>query len=381
MRPFVFSCDAHILEPGDLFTAGLPDHLKAWAPNAEVDDKGMRLNKIGNTTIFKIPANFHAHKVGDSNDLDTRRKGIRDLGKRLLDMERDGIDAELCFPSLGLLTSRITDADASAACCRLYNDWAWNYVKGLRNKLIPAACIPLVNMEDALTELDYIIQKGYKAIMMPTAGLDSMPTYNNEAWDVFVNKCAANNIPLVFHTGVGNVNIRAIRGAGGALFNYTRQMNDATDVIAAMVGGGVLDRNPSAKILFVECGAGWLLGLAERMDEVYFGHAPSIKPKLSRKPSEIVRDQVHCSFQNDSSCLLTRHELSIQNFLFASDYPHSEGTFPFSQDIIKQAFAKHPDLTNDEKAAVLGLNAAAMFGINAEDVANETHAFLAQKSA
>lgn len=381
MRPFIFSCDAHINEPGDLFTAGLPERLQQWAPNARVNDKEMREMRLGDTVLFKIPANFHEHKVGDANDLDTRRKGIRDLGKRLLDMQKDGIDAELCFPSLGLLISRITDAEAAAICCRLYNDWAWDYLEGLRNKLIPTACIPLVNMEDAMKELDYIIAKGYKAIMMPPAGLDSMPTYNDEAWDPFVAKCAANNIPLVFHTGVGNVNIRAIRGAGGALFNYTRQMNDATDVIAAMVGGGVLDRNPEAHILFVECGAGWLLGLAERMDEVYFGHAPAISPKLSRKPSEIVRDQVHCSFQNDPSCLLTRHDLSIENFLFASDYPHSEGTFPFSQQVIAAAFTKYPDVTDAEKAAVLGGNAAKMFGIDPARVFEETEMYLAAKSA
>lgn len=380
MKNFVFSCDAHIVEPLDLFTANLPEHLKQWAPNAEVDDKGMRLNKLGDTVVFKMPADFHSHKVGDANDLDTRRKGARDLVKRFTDMDRDGVDAELCFPSLGLLVSRITDAEASAACCRIYNDWAMEELKGLENKLIPAACIPLVNMEDAMTELDYVISKGYRALMMPPAGLDSMPTYNNAAWDPFVAKCAEHNIPLVFHTGVGNVNIRAIRGAGGAVFNYTRQMNDAVDVIAAMVGGGVLDRNPTAHILFVECGAGWLLGLAERMDEVYFGHAPMVQPKLSRKPSEIIRDQVHCSFQNDPSCLRTRDDLSINNFLFASDYPHSEGTFPFTKDVIKNTLEKNSDLTEEEIDLVLGGTAAKMFKIDYTKTAAEAEAYIAAAS-
>jgi predicted TIM-barrel fold metal-dependent hydrolase len=381
MRPFVFSCDAHIVEPFDLFTRNLPDHLKQWAPNAEVDDKGMRLNKLGDTTLFKIPANFHTHKVGEANDLDTRRRGVRDLSLRFADMERDGVDAELVFPSLGLLAPRISDREASLAAARLYNDWAWDYLEGMRNKLIPAAIMPLVNLDDALEELKRIIAKGYRAIMMPPAGLADTPKYNDAAWDPFVATCAEAGIPLVFHTGVGEVNLRAIRGAGAALFNYTRQMNDAVDVIAALVGGGVLDRNPNAHVLFVEAGAGWLLGLAERMDEVYEGHAPMIQPKLSRKPSEIVRDQVHCSFQNDPGCLLTYPSLSINNFLFATDYPHSEGTFPFSRQLVETMFDHVPNITDDEKAAVLGLNAVKLFGITPEMVREDTERMIAREQA
>lgn len=377
MRHFVFSCDAHITEPHDLFTGGMSEHLREWAPNGLIDDKGMRLNRLGETVLFKIPANFHAHKVGEANDLDTRRRGARDLKLRLADMERDGIDAELVFPSLGLLISRIESAEASKEACQLYNDWAWDYLEGLRNKLIPAATIPLVNIEDGIEELKRVINKGYRAIMMPPVNLDSAPAWNDPAWDPFFAICAEAEIPLVFHTGVGKVNIRALRGPGAALFNYTRQMNDAVETITALVGGGVLDRNPNAHILFVECGAGWLLGLAERMDEVYEGHAPMVLPKLGRKPSQIVRDQVHCSFQNDTGCLLTRKGLGIENFLFASDYPHSEGTFPFSRQIVDEMFNLVPDITEQEKAAVLGGNAARLFKINAEAVQQETRQALA----
>lgn len=372
MRPFVFSCDAHIVEPPDLFTKGLPANLQHWAPNVEIDEKRMRLNKLGNNVIFKISVDFHTHKVGDSDDLDVRRLGARDLKLRFADMERDGVDAELVFPSLGLLVSRIPDRDASREACRLYNDWAWDYLDGIRSKLIPAAIIPLVNIEDGIEELKRVIAKGYRAVMMPPAGLDSAPRYNDPAWDTFFALCAEAKVPLVFHTGTGNVNLRAIRGPGAALFNYARQMNDAVDVIAALIGGGILDRNPDAHILFVEAGAGWLLGLAERMDEVYEGHAPSISPKLSRLPSQIVRDQVHCSFQNDLGCLLTIKGLGIGNFLFATDYPHSEGTFPYSRELVAGMFEQVPELSQDDQAALLGMNAARMFGITPQQVAEET---------
>ncbi len=145
------------------------------------------------------------------------------------------------------------------------------------------------------------------------------------------------------------------------MFNYTRQMNDAVDIITQLVGGGVLDRNPKAHILFAEHSAGWLWGLAERMDEVYKGHAPAIKPKLSRLPSQIIRDQVHCALQNDVGSVASRRGVGIDALLFATDYPHSEGTFPFSKDVVDKMMAENPDATMNDFIAILGGNAAKLF--------------------
>jgi predicted TIM-barrel fold metal-dependent hydrolase len=97
------------------------------------------------------------------------------------------------------------------------------------------------------------------------------------------------------------------------------------------------------------------------MDEVYHGHAPSISPKLSRLPSQIVRDQVHCALQNDTGSIATRRGVGIDALLFATDYPHSEGTFPFSKNVVDKMIADHPDCTMDEFVAVLGGNAAKLF--------------------
>jgi predicted TIM-barrel fold metal-dependent hydrolase len=162
----------------------------------------------------------------------------------------------------------------------------------------------------------------------------------------------------VFHTGIGDLDIRAKKNAGATLYNYSRQINDAIDIITLLIAGGVLDRHPDAHVMFAEYSAGWLWGLAERMDEVYQGHANAVSPKLSRWPSQIIRDQVHCAVQNDIGSISTREGVGIAPFLFATDYPHSEGTFPFSRDLVDSIPARHPDLTTDEYVAILGGNAA-----------------------
>jgi predicted TIM-barrel fold metal-dependent hydrolase len=129
----------------------------------------------------------------------------------------------------------------------------------------------------------------------------------------------------------------------------------------------VLDRNPGAKVVFAECGASWMVGLMERMDEVYFGHAPFIKPKLTRKPSEIVRDQVVSSFQNDRNCVFNREAMGLETMIWASDYPHKEGTFPHSQEVLAKLF-DGVDITEGEKAAILGETARKLFRLQTESV-------------
>jgi len=376
VRPFVFSCDAHVAEPADLFTANMPERFADFAIHGESGD-GIRITKIGNQVILKIQTDFHSHKTGQGDDgptdsractdpadnfvsdcaVDTTRRGARDLQLRLADMDRDGVDAELVFPSLGLMLPRIADPEAQRIACRIYNDWAWDYTAPVRDRLIPAAMIPCADLDDALAEGRRAADTGFAAFCL----WEGLNNYNDPGWDPLFALAADKGIPLVFHTGVGNVNIRALRGPGGALFNYTRQMNDAVDVITQLVAGGVLDRNPQAHILFAEHSAGWLWGLAERMDEVYQGHAPSISPKLSRLPSQIVRDQVHCALQNDTGSLASRRGVGIAALLFATDYPHSEGTFPFSRAVVDKMMAEHPDATTDDFVAVLGGNAARLF--------------------
>jgi predicted TIM-barrel fold metal-dependent hydrolase len=62
----------------------------------------------------------------------------------------------------------------------------------------------------------------------------------------------------------------------------------------------------------------------------------------------------------------------LNNIVFSSDYPHSEGTFPFTQKVLSEGFARLPGLTESEKAAVLGLNAAKLFHIAVDRVPEET---------
>ena len=53
------------------------------------------------------------------------------------------------------------------------------------------------------------------------------------------------------------------------------------------------------------------------------------------------------------------HDL-IDNYLWANDYPHHEGTWPHSAAAIERTMG---GLTDEQRAKVLGLNAARLWNI------------------
>ena len=157
---------------------------------------------------------------------------------------------------------------------------------------------------------------------------------------------------LVLHTGTGRYNVRGFRGLGGAVMNHTVQACDAFITIMAMVAGGVLDRFPDVHVCTIEGGSSWLAALAERMDEVYEAHAPFVRPKLSMQPSEVIRRQVHCGFQYDRAAIMARSVTGTAALMWGSDYPHHEGTFPRSKEVIAHLF-DGIDISEKDKAASL----------------------------
>jgi predicted TIM-barrel fold metal-dependent hydrolase len=167
-------------------------------------------------------------------------------------------------------------------------------------------------------------------------------------------------VVVVIHTGTGLESVVSERGPGGAIINYTSQMTDGMNSVMFLVAGGVLDRNPTTQLAVIECGASWLAALAERMDEVYEAHDLFVRPKLTAKPSEIIRRQVHCSFQHDRACIMSRSVTGTGALMFASDYPHSEGTFPITPAVIDGLF-EGTGVTDREIVDILGGNAARLF--------------------
>jgi predicted TIM-barrel fold metal-dependent hydrolase len=111
-------------------------------------------------------------------------------------------------------------------------------------------------------------------------------------------------------------------------------------VVSHLVAGGALDRHPGLRILIAEGGAAWVPAIGDRMDEAYRQHGMFVRPKLSRLPSEIIRQQVYASFQHDKSAVQVITGTGYRNVLWGDDYPHLEGTYGHTQETLRGLFAE-----------------------------------------
>jgi predicted TIM-barrel fold metal-dependent hydrolase len=124
----------------------------------------------------------------------------------------------------------------------------------------------------------------------------------------------------------------------------------------------VFERHPGLKLVCVEGDAGWLPHYAYRMDHFYDRHRFRMKMEdMDRRPSEQLADNVFLTFQDDITAFRQVGMVDPHNLMWANDFPHSDSTWPWSQEMLK---AQTTHLAEEEKALIMRDNAARLYGID-----------------
>jgi len=167
------------------------------------------------------------------------------------------------------------------------------------------------------------------------------------------------DLPITFHVSTGR-DPRTSRGNGGAVINYAvHSLAPTMEPIANLCASGVIERFPGIVFGTVEAGIGWVPWALSAMDEAYRKHHMWVRPKLDRLPSEYFKTNGFATFQEDKAGLdLAREHGLLDNFMWANDYPHHEGSWPHSAAAIERTMG---GLDDAERAKILGLNAARVF--------------------
>ena len=265
----------------------------------------------------------------------------------------------MIFPTFALQACFASDdASLQLALCRAYNDWAGE-VFGTERNLLAVGLVPMLDIDGAIDEAKRLAAAGCRALFLP-ARVPQRP-YNDGEYDRFWAVAQDLGLPLTFHSGTGH-EPRVVRGPGGAVVNYILGAQlDGPMVMLMMAAGGALDRFPGLRLVTVETGAAWLAWIMTQADAIYEDHDMFTRPKLSVKPSELIRRQCHATFMNDPVAINNRRFTGIETLMWGNDYPHPEGTWPKSQEMADGQFA---DLSDAELAAIVGGNAAKVFGFD-----------------
>ena len=281
---------------------------------------------------------------------------ITDVPTRLRDMDTEGIEVSVLFPTTGFAITQSPEKDYAAAYCRGYNDWIASVCKE-SPRLKGIGLVPFQDVPAAVAEVNRAITKlGLAGIAVASFGMKEhlgTPIF----WPIY-EELQRLNAPLLVHNSrqgpAGEIRFDTF------LFAHTigRPFETLIDC-AALAYGGVPEIFPKLRIAFLECGCGWVPYWMDRMDEEW-EKRQSEAPLLKAKPSEYMTrgNWFYAAEPEESTLPYVIDRIGDDKILFASDYPHWDGMFPY----VVSTIHGRKDISEESKGKFLGENAKKLYG-------------------
>jgi predicted TIM-barrel fold metal-dependent hydrolase len=422
-KPIVIvSCDEHTGPPPEAYRPYVEqrhrERLEEWAEQTR--ESGRRLWQFAHVA----PERFD---VADNDDAlaDGGLDGAWRPDRRLAEMDREGVVFGVTNfnandtgrfnmpPFLGQRGDGTWTDDEMMAGARAHNRWLADFHDQTDGRVHGSALPgPFADMDETLTEMEWLADHGFRVITIPSPPLD-------DRYERFWAACAEFGLVVNAHAGHSGApapdeladlrppvssaqvaetmdkarSLAVERGTDPETLDEQALLmllvahrvdlkveltNADRDVLAAKVPGmaaveltvsdrgplwqlmltGAVDRHPGLKVTFGEIRSDWVPATLEYLDE----RIPAMNPSLDRKPSEYWgrNFNVAASFMRPLEVQL-RHEIGVGQMMFSRDYPHPEGTWPNTFEWIREAFRDVPEA---DARAILGENALEWYGFD-----------------
>ena len=340
------SADSHVDED-DLFRQRVPEQYRHRLPHRETINGGVYSIVEGRKPRRSDIAESRISEDDVNRQFRQDPTGGRDIPHRLGDQERDNVGAEViyCNSLLGLMAS--PDINFQLATARAYNDWVYDLFGSRSDRFAPAAILPTLDVPKAVDEVYRLAKKGFRVVSAPI-GIKEQP-YNLPVYEPLWSALEETGLIFSLHFVTGTEDHLPENAGeesnGGFLTYMITAMAEGIRPTTLLLSSGVPMRHPDLHFVIVECGAGWLAWTLYALDEQYERKHMWIEPKLDFKPSEYFKRQGHATFGDDPVALTTLDYIGDEALLWGSDYPHDEGTFPHSQEVIDRIFTGYPEET------------------------------------
>jgi predicted TIM-barrel fold metal-dependent hydrolase len=363
----IISADSHITEAPNTYRDYIDPKWRDKAPRMEyVDEIGDAFLVDGFNRPIALGLVAAAGKPAEELRIsgvrfDELHKGGWDPDARMADQARDGVDAEIIYPTVGMVLCNHPDADYKKACFDAYNRWIAEYCAKHPARLLGCGQTAMRSPEEGIGDLSAIRALGLRGVMMP--GNPVIEDYDSRVYDRFWEAAIELGLPLSFHILTDRSSTFGSKVRGPAMNGFLGIVRGCQDIMGTLVLGGVFERHPALKIVCVEADAGWVPHYLYRMDHAYKRHRNWLPAgqKLSKLPSEYFRENIYVTFQDDWVAFQVANLMNWRRLMWANDFPHSDSTWPWSQDVLAE-HTRH--LTPEQKRAILCDNVADLYGID-----------------
>ncbi|MEE2980849.1 MAG: amidohydrolase family protein [Pseudomonadota bacterium] len=378
MTERIISADSHIVEPADFWTRYMDPEFADRAPRARADEDGVVEFLVdGDTVLGSVGAPSQAgvrfddpSAVTFEGTWDEVRPGCADPGPRLADMERDGVDGEVIFPTLGARIYGVIRGPLRQACFRAGNDWLINdFCAADPNRFKGLALLDPDDVPAAVAELTRCVEAGLAGAMIPTYPGEDWPYFHGD-YDPLWAAAQDLDAPLTFHiaatcAGPGQISVFTSEWSAPDAAAYSSTQDYwVRRSLGSMIFAGVFERFPGLRVAVVEHELSWAPYFLEKMDVTYkeLSQTAPYRFKNQVLPSDFFRSQIFCTFQEDKRGVdILSDMIGTETLMFGSDYPHAESTWPRSRQFIDDMLA---GVDQDVRRKLVCDNVAGLFKFN-----------------
>ena len=369
------SVDDHLVEPPGMFDERLPKKFIERAPHVvELDDglgtevwniDGVLLPNIGFGAIAGRPR----EQMSEPTRFEEMRPGAWDIHHRITDMDIDGVSVSVCFPSsisgfAGQRYSQLPDNEYGYALFRAYNQWHLEQWAGVYPDRMIATqlawlCDPAVSAQNVRENAEL----GFKAISFPENPHPlGFPSLHSDYWDPLFRACEETDTVICLHLGSSSTVLSASPDCTEeevmVLFPANAQLT-----IVEWIFSKIPLRFPRLKIVLTEGGISWVPLMVDRLDHYerkFRRYMPNWRDE-SVSPLELLRRNFWFCTLQERSVVPIMSTIGVDKVMTETDYPHSDSTWPDSQETIASDFAS---LSPADFEQITHENAEMLFSLN-----------------
>jgi len=274
----IIDADGHWLEYGPV----MREEFRRIGGDAAVEALAAATDRVPSALRMSVPER-RRRRVGMEAFWSSPSENVLDRATAMLPrlmyerLDDLGIDFCVVYPTAGLGFHRMQDTRLRRAICRAYNVFTADQFRGLEDRVIPAAIIPMYTPEEAIEELEFASrQLGYKVMMVgglmrrrvpavaeeqPDAArfaewYDVIGIDSDHDYDPVWAKCRELRVAPSFHNGARSILLR--NSPSNFCYNHIGHFASAGHAVAkALFFGGVTRRFPDLNFAFLEGGVGW----------------------------------------------------------------------------------------------------------------------------
>ena len=256
------------------------------------------------------------------------------------------------------------------AGARAYNRWLADFVSENPARRAGVISLPAAHdISSLLAETKRASESGLRGGVLVPQLEAGLPGYHDAYYDPLWALAAELGLPIAVHGG----NARAPDGPDAygpneplaSFFHFTESTFFDRRPLWFFIWGGVFDRHPKLKLVFAEALSHWVPQELMRLDEMYgMWNSKTLRERITKRPSDYWRSNcaITATFISRGEVEM-RHEIGVDNLLWGSDFPHPEGTWPYTETCLRHAFH---DIPQDETGRILGENAVDFYGFDRE---------------